>query len=439
MTIRIGQVFRVPHGDWRKYEASGGELVTYQALTRGARHASADVNKGIWGYQDVPEPGHPFSRTPAVILHSNPLKEDSEDNPWVDIIEPDRGYALFNGDNRSSNQGPFEARGNALLLRLLKFYIDPELRPFAPPVLLFTQTVVDGNRKGYRAFSGFGIPSRFFLRSQREKNSSRYFTNLAIELTLFRLDAENERFDWAWIDQRRDGTRSSDQVLRAAPSAWRLWVKEGSVAKERFRRAIFRHRLTPVATQLNYSEEDRDLLKAIQSSFSSHFYAFEGFAALIAERVIGPHCHRGWVTPRTSDGGVDFVCRLDLGTDFSQTSAVVLGQAKCLPPGASVNGKDVARLVARLRRGWFGVFVTTGAFSLGCQREIFEDRYPVVLVNGKRLAREVRQLLNLEALPLNVLIEREKAWYEANSRPVDPNQVVDDVVIGSDVIATPPG
>ena len=195
------------------------------------------------------------------------------------------------------------------------------------------------------------------------------------------------------------------------------------------------HRLTRVSAQLDYSAEDRQLLEEIHRSFSTHFHAFEGFAALIAERVVGPRCLRAWVTPRTADGGVDFVCRLDLGTDFSQTSAVVLPQAKCLPPAGSVNGRDVARLVARLRRGWSGAFVTTGAFSVSCQREILEDRYPVVLVNGKRVAREVRQLLNIEGLPLASLLEREKAWYEANRRPVDPERVLDDAVLGSEVTA----
>ena len=64
----------------------------------------------------------------------------------------------------------------------------------------------------------------------------RYFTNLAVELALFRLDAEDERFDWRWIDQRRDSSLPSDEALRAAPESWRMWVKEGTTAIERCRR-----------------------------------------------------------------------------------------------------------------------------------------------------------------------------------------------------------
>lgn len=435
MKIRIGQVFRVPYGDSRRYGAYTGALATYQQLTKGLHHAPADVNKGIWAYRDVREPAGTQKRTPAVILHSNPLKENSAVNPWIDVVEQDRGYALFNGDNRSGAQGPSAARGNALLLRLQSLYFNPVSRSLAPPFLLFSQVEVGGSRKGFRAFSGYGVPTRYFLRSQRERNSERYFTNLALELALFNLDAEDERFDWDWINQRRDPTRPSTEILNSAPAAWRLWVKEGGAAIERCRRAVVRHRVTSIAEQLDYSREDRELLTALHRSFSDDFHSFEGFAALIAERVVGQRCQRAWVTPRSSDGGVDFVCRLDLGSGFSLTSAVVLGQAKCLPPGGSVNGRDVARLVARLRRGWFGVFVTTGAFSLACQREILEDRYPVALVNGKRLALETRLLMNAEGLSLDALVARERAWYAANRRPVDAEHVLDESILGTELVA----
>jgi restriction endonuclease Mrr len=89
---------------------------------------------------------------------------------------------------------------------------------------------------------------------------------------------------------------------------------------------------------------------------------------------------------------------------------VVLGQAKCLTTDGSVGGRDLARLVARLQRGWFGVFVTTGVFSTAAQQELYEDRSPVVLINGKRLARELRLILNTEGATLAQLLEREREW-----------------------------
>jgi Restriction endonuclease AspBHI N-terminal len=106
---------------------------------------------------------------------------------------------------------------------------------FAPPILVFIQKETSGSRKGYREFSGYGIPVRCMINTQREKKSSRYFTNLTIELALFSLAKEDEQFDWAWIDARRNGDLDANQVLQFAPMAWREWVKNGRSAIERCR------------------------------------------------------------------------------------------------------------------------------------------------------------------------------------------------------------
>ena len=64
----------------------------------------------------------------------------------------------------------------------------------------------------------------------------------------------------------------------------------------------------------------------------------------------------------------------------------------------------MARTVARLRRGWIGVYVTTSFFSSRTQQEVLQDRYPILLINGRRLAEEIRTALiergddNLDAL-----------------------------------------
>lgn len=433
MRIRIGEVFRVS----RAVEAvSTAGVRSYLELTRGCHATSADVNKGIWAYKDVLEPGVRRTRTPAVLLHSNPLKEGSAVTPWVDLVDSDLGYAFYNGDNRKSGQFPADSPGNGLLTRLQAFYTDPALRKYAPPILLFTQREVDGNRKGYRCFSGYGVPTRHVLVSQRERGTDRYFTNLAVELSLFRLDEENEEFDWAWLDKRRDGDLRADAVLRAAPSAWRNWVLEGDAAIEKCRRRVARRRVISSNGQLDYPETDKALIREVATCFGGNPHAFEGLASLVAERVIGHGCRRAWVTRRSADGGVDFVCRLDVGSEFSRMGVVVLGQAKCLALESSVGGRDLARLVARLQRGWFGVFVTTGVFSTAAQQELYEDRYPVVLINGKRLARELRTLLNTEGTSLAELLERERRWYETNLRALDPARALDDLMFNPKLTGT---
>ncbi|MFB7863550.1 restriction endonuclease [Streptomyces sp. NPDC056069] len=129
----------------------------------------------------------------------------------------------------------------------------------------------------------------------------------------------------------------------------------------------------------------------------------------------------GWLTQRSGDGGADFVGRLDIGSGLAGTSLVVLGQAKCVRLDHVVSADQIARVVARLRRGWIGVYVTTGAYSVPAQTEMVEDQYPIVLVNGLDLTRELRGMArddhggDLEACIEHILRVRETAV--TNRRP----------------------
>jgi len=129
---------------------------------------------------------------------------------------------------------------------------------------------------------------------------------LVLELALFNLDAENGWFDWSWIDARRDATKTAEEVLLLSPSAWRLWVSEGEDAIERCRRKVAKNRVVGTRQQTP-SQEDRLLLEEVVAHYKDDRYAFESLAALIAKRVIGGECIRGWVTKRSGDGGIDFI------------------------------------------------------------------------------------------------------------------------------------
>lgn len=417
MQIRVGEIFRVSQS---AAAGQAGPHRSYATLTRGGHASSADINKGIWADAPITMTATRSSRRPAIILLSNPLKEDSVDTPWVDVIDVDRGHAIYNGDNHKAGSDPLRAPGNRLLTELAPLYLGDNTRIAAPPLLLFQQVAVGGARKGFRQFMGYGVPKRFFLRTQRDKESEYCFTNLVAELALLRLERENELLDWAWIDARRNPNVPDEQALRAAPWAWQQWVKAGDSALDRCTRRVIDRAIMRPREQLNYPQRDRDLLNKIVMYYEDRRHAFEALAARVAERVLGQSCTRSFVTRGGGDGGIDFVARHRLGTDFSSTSVVVIGQAKCRKPDAVVSPNDIARLVARLHRGWIGVFVTTATFSEQAQTELREDRCPVVLVNGKRLALEVRQILNHESISLHELLEREDDWYRQNVSSADP-------------------
>jgi restriction endonuclease Mrr len=57
----------------------------------------------------------------------------------------------------------------------------------------------------------------------------------------------------------------------------------------------------------------------------------------------------------------------------------------------------VSRLVARLQRGEYGIFITTSYYTKDAQKEVYEDSYPVRLFSGS----DIVSFLNLLGLISN--------------------------------------
>jgi restriction endonuclease Mrr len=135
----------------------------------------------------------------------------------------------------------------------------------------------------------------------------------------------------------------------------------------------------------------------------------------------------GWITQGSGDGGFDFVGALDLDPfgPLKSSRQVILGQAKCEKLNRPTNGLHIARLAARLRRGWVGVYVTTSYFSIPVQREVLSDRYPILLVDGARLAALVRGHLQSSGANLADFLSRITLDYEKKIRFQDPEMVLD--------------
>lgn len=141
---------------------------------------------------------------------------------------------------------------------------------------------------------------------------------------------------------------------------------------------------------------EQQTLQEIHQFYDGRKHAFELLASRVAAEVLresGARYKDGWLSRPSGDGGVDFVGRIDMGSASASTPVVVLGQAKCILPASSISPEQVARVVARLRRGWIGVYVTTGAFSKQAQIEIIDDQYPLVLIAGRTLAATVRRMV----------------------------------------------
>lgn len=342
------------------------------------------------------------TRRPLIAIRSSPWKAGHSSNPWHDEFDLDHGHVRYFGDHKPSTLGlPGATPGNRALLEAVALHAgtNRDERLAAPPLLLFrSATVYKGQQgivKGHVEFCGAALIERLDYVVQRDPDTGKSFPNIALDLAIVAGD-EADCIDLRWVDDRRNTELSAAEALRHAPKSWKRWVAEGRSAIPRVRRRVLASTVkTSADQQPEPGSPDAAALTSIYSFYDGRKHAFELLASRVAAEILresGATYREGWLSRSSGDGGVDFVGRLDVGAANSSTPVVVLGQAKCVLPSTSISPEQVARVVARLRRGWIGVFVTTGSFSKQAQVEIIDDQYPVVLIPGRVLASTVRRL-----------------------------------------------
>jgi hypothetical protein len=389
-SIRMGEILR--YG--RPYSASPAQidgLPNYFSRVYLPGRKLPLLEAGI-NWIQVPRAGTPL---PAILISSSPHKAGSAKTPWEDHFRPDYGHIRYFGDNRRADRNPANSKGNAVLLKQLEFHASRHIeeRSRATPILFFRRVRIGDRLKGNVQFHGFGIIERAERIVQIDTKSQKTFTNYVFDFAVFSLADENEVFDWEWINARRIADRSTTGVLSLAPAAWKQWIRGGEPVIESCRRRVSRLMVVPASGRKpDRSSREHQLLRAVCSYYAQRKGRFEALAAYVTKRILsasGGTYVPGWITPSSGDGGADFVGRLDLGNEMARVKLVVLGQAKCERIDAATGGNHIARTVARLRRGWLGVYVTTSYFSEAVQREVIEDQYPIMLIDGHRLATEL--------------------------------------------------
>ncbi len=132
----------------------------------------------------------------------------------------------------------------------------------------------------------------------------------------------------------------------------------------------------------------------------------------------------GWVTKATADRGIDFVGRLDLGTNVGPMRVVVAGQAKCQVGGTTP--AELSRLAAKLGRGWVGVFITTAYFSQQAQMELQDDGYPILLIDGRRVGELVARECIQSGISTREYLEQVDATYEERIKARNASEILSD-------------
>lgn len=365
-------------------------------------------------------------RVSAILLSSNANKLGSVENPWHDTIEPDEGFARYFGDNKTPGFDPGLAQGNRHLLNQFELHTSPNWakREMAAPILLFKSS-----RKGYKEFAGLAVITAARRVTQYSDKNGGFFTNYLFDLAILSLTEEDECVAMDWIANRRNKALESSAANALAPKCWLDWVKYGSAELEKLKRRVARYHIVPKKDQVAPVESNkRKVLETVYSFYEHKRHRFEALASLACESMIretGASYMRGWLTRGSGDGGLDFVGRIDIGEGLSRTKLVVLGQAKCEKVDCPTGGVHIARTVARLRRGWVGAYVTTSFFSEAVQREIYEDQYPVLLLNGAALADEASKLQRAAGFStFGSFLEHVDSTYEEQVRDRRPEEIL---------------
>lgn len=374
-------------------------------------------------------------RRPLIAIRSSPWKAGHESNPWHDEFDLDHGHVRYFGDHKPSTIGlPGATKGNRLLLEAARLHAGTTRaeRLHAPPLLLFRAITVYRDRralvKGHVEFCGAAIIERLEHVVQRDPDSGRSFPNLALDLAVVS-GGELDGIDLRWLDDRRNLNLTAEEALRHAPDSWIRWVKQGRIAIPGIRRRVLASSVrSSKEQQPDAGSSEAQTLESLYRFYDGRKHAFELLASRVAAEVLresGARYKEGWLSRSSGDGGVDFIGRIDMGSISASTPVVVLGQAKCIQPTSSISPEQVARVVARLRRGWIGVYVTTGSFSRQAQVEIIDDQYPVVLISGGTLAATVRRMAQANhGGDLSALLQSTVDQYQAEVTHRRPEEVI---------------
>jgi hypothetical protein len=427
--LKIGEILRYPMVISEKETVDG--LPNWYFETRGPDGKGWSVVRMDSGINTSAISGLSVPRIPYLAIRSSPHRFGTSTTPWEDVHRPDQGFARYFGDAKPGVKSAEEYLGNDRMLNAFVLQSgDKADRVEAPPILVYEAVPYAGRTKGQVMFHGVGVITRAELVVQRHEKSQSTFPNYVFEIALLDLSQENEELNWEWINARRDPTFTSEECLQLAPSAWKKWVSAGPAGLVGLRRnVITRNVVSEKMQRPSKGSSEEKILKGIYDYYSGKNHRFEAMAEFVVQEIFREQhtdYKPGWITQGSGDGGYDFVGAVDLDPIGALKSSrqVVIGQAKCEKLDKATNGMHIARLAARLRRGWIGVYVTTSYFSIPVQREVLVDRYPVILIDGGRVASVVRRYLIDHGIELQELLEEISGIYENRIGFGDPDAIL---------------
>jgi len=323
---------------------------------------------------------HNLSPLPAYLVLVTHEKRRGVLNPWDDVIDHSTGQIIYWGDAKfDRNKRHIDFAGNKVLQAIYDYQLDGH-KEFIPPILHFSKP-----ERGEVRFNGLCVLERLEL--SWFDDHSKPVRNLRAHLTILDVDEVNI----SWLHERARAV-STTKLVSGAPVAWRQYLR-GNIRKLDLWQSSIRStkaQLPPEGTG------EAEILSRVAGVTSTQFEAI--VVALFSQMT--SICHSITRTRPTGDGGFDFYGSFVLPRPLSYAINFI-GEAKKYSRSTPVQPKDVSRLVARLGRGQFGIFVTTSYFTKQTQTEVLTDAYPVRLISGLDLINMMKELQIVSAGRLN--------------------------------------
>lgn len=296
-------------------------------------------------------------------------------NPWEDIVDYSTGTIFYWGDAKHDpNKSYRDYRGNRHLQRVFDCVLENRLAE-TPPILHFSKVA-----SGLVKFNGLCVLKNLELTWFQDKGNP--VKNYRAELTI--LDIEKVQLEWL-----HDRVECSDwsSLHDKSPDVWKDYLRGNTRKLDVWSKSILdkKEQVPPKGSQAAL------LLNRLHKLNPTEFEAVvvELFRNL-------PHVnHKIARTRPTADGGFDFYGQFSIPFPLKY-EIEFLGEAKKFASDIAVQPKHVSRLVARLNRGQFGIFVTTSYYTKQTQREVLEDGYPVRLFSGNDLVNILQELRLVE-------------------------------------------
>jgi HJR/Mrr/RecB family endonuclease len=307
---------------------------------------------------------------PAYIILITRQTAHHHYNPWDDIVDYVSGKIYYWGDakfNKDKNYKDFA--GNKILLKTYENVLDANYASI-PPILHFSKT-----ESGKITFNGLCVIRKLEMTWYEDKGKP--VKNYRSELIIL----DEEEVSVAWLNERAN-CKSPDEISKFSPPIWCDYIKGRTKKIE-----VFKKEIKSTEEQLpNENTEDAKILESLTELNPTQFEAV--LVELFREM---PHIHHNILRTRAvKDGGFDFIGEFTIPFPLKY-KIEFLGEAKKYNRKNSVGPEMVSRLVARLGRGQYGIFVTTSYYTKQAQTEVLEDGYPVKLYSGIDLVNFLRE------------------------------------------------